>query len=245
LPKPRIAFFDIETAPITGLTWTMYEANVFHVIKPTYMLCYSIKWSDRKGVKTRSLDQYPGYELDRSCDKALATELHADMSTENMLICAHNGDAFDIKKMQARFAVHDLPPIPPSKTIDTLKIARRNFKFDSNKLDNIGRYLGLGRKLPHTGKDLWVGCMNGDPKSLATMRRYNAQDCRLLEAVYHKIAPYHPTHPDLTAYSLEPGCPVCQSTNIQNRGVNVAKTRRTQRLHCQDCGHWFSGAVIK
>jgi len=209
------------------------------------MLCYSLKWSDRKGIKTKSLDQYPGYEQNRFCDKALVSELHKDMSQDNQLICGHNLDSFDMKKMQARFAVHALPPIPTAKTIDTLKIARRHFKFDSNKLDNIGRYLGVGRKLPHTGKDLWIDAMNGCPKALALMRRYNAQDVRLLEAVYLKIRPYHTTHPNLTAYSLKPGCPVCESTNIQSRGFNVAKTRRTQRLHCQDCGHWFAGSTVK
>lgn len=241
---PRIAFFDIETAPINALVWEMFEANAVHVIEPTFMLCYSLKWGDQKKIKTRSLNDYPGYDQKRTCDKALVTELHKDMS-EADIICAHNGDSFDIKKSNSRFIVHGLPPLPPVKSVDTLKIARRYFKFDSNKLDNIGRYLGLGRKLPNTGKDLWVGCMSGDAKSWRSMRKYNEQDARLLEAVYNKIAPWHVTHPNLTAYTDKPGCPVCQSQKIQARGFNVAKTRKTQRLQCQGCGHWFSGATIK
>lgn len=246
MASPRIAFFDIETAPITALVWEMFDTNVLHVIQPTYMMCYSLKWSDKKSIKTRSLNDYPGYDQKRTCDRALVTELHKDMSDADIIV-AHNGDSFDIKKTNARLIVHGLQPPAPFKTVDTLKIARRSFKFDSNKLDNIGRYLGLGRKLPNTGKDLWVGCMNGDPKSWATMRRYNAQDVRLLEAVYLKIRPWSVSHPNLSAYSLKPGCPVCQSTNVQSRGFNVAKLRRTQRWQCRemDCGHWFSGATVK
>lgn len=242
--KPRIAFFDIETAPIDGYTWEMFDTNVFHVKRPTYMLCYAIKWADQKKVTTRALCDYPGYLNDRENDKALVTDLHKDISSADIVV-AHNGDSFDLKKAAARWIVHGLPPPPPVKTIDTLKLARRSFKFDSNKLDNIGRYLGVGRKLPHTGKDLWIGCMEGDPKAWRMMRKYNAQDVTLLEAVYLKIRAWSANPPNLSGYSLKPGCPVCQSTKVQMRGVNVAKTRRTQRLQCQDCSHWFSGATVK
>lgn len=242
--KPRIAFFDIETAPIKGLAWEIFDTNLLHVIDPTFMLCYSIKWADKKAVKTRALCDYAGYEKNKLCDRALVTELHADMASADIIV-AHNGDAFDIKKSNARFIVHGLQPLPPFKTFDTLKQARKHFRFDSNKLDNIGRYLGVGRKLPNTGKDLWLGCMDGDAKSWRSMKKYNAQDVHLLEAVYLKIRSWSASHPNLTAYTMKPGCPVCQSQNVQMRGFNVAKTRRTQRLQCRDCGHWFSGATVK
>ena len=242
--QPRILFIDIETAPIIMAAWTTYEANAVYVLRDTYIISVAYRWQGDRKAKSVSLPDFPRYKKHKHCDKSLCGVIWKRLDEADIVI-AHNGDRFDIPKINSRLLVHGHHQPSPYKTVDTLKAARKTFKFDSNKLDNIGRYLGLGRKLPHTGKDLWVGCMNGDPKSLATMRRYNAQDCKLLEAVYHKIAPYHSTHPDLTAYSQEPGCPVCQSTNIQNRGVNVAKTRRTQRLHCQDCGHWFSGATIK
>lgn len=244
MPEPRILFVDIETAPIKGFTWEMFEANVMHVVQPTYMLCYAYKWADKDKVSTSALCDYPGYEKDKENDAALVTDLHKLMSSADIII-AHNGDSFDIKKSNARFIVHGLEPPPPFKTIDTLKIARRYFKFDSNKLDNIGRYLQVGRKMPHTGKDLWLGCMAGDPKSWRIMRRYNAQDVRLLEAVYLKLRSWNKTPPDVRAYTGRTGCPVCQSKNVQCRGFNVAKTRKTQRMQCRDCAHWFTGRTIK
>lgn len=242
--SPRIAFFDIETAPILGYTWEMFEANVFHVVQPTYMLCYSIKMADSKKIKTRRLCDYPGYQEDKTCDKALATELHEDMAKCDLIV-GHNGDSFDLKKSNARFIVHGLQPPPPIKSIDTLKIARKHFKFDSDKLDNIGRYLKVGCKTPNMSKDIWLGCIDGDPVAWGKMGRYNAQDVRLLEAVFHRVAPWYSSHPNLPAYSGASGCPTCQSANVQMRGFNVAKSRRTQRLQCQDCGHWFSGAAVK
>jgi transcription initiation factor TFIIIB Brf1 subunit/transcription initiation factor TFIIB len=128
-----------------------------------------------------------------------------------------------------------------TSAIDTLKAARRAFKFDSNKLDNIGRYLDEGRKIPNTGADLWRGCVeDGDPKAWRTMRRYCKQDTELLARVYERIKPWMPHHPKMTLYNDGDGCPTCQSTNIQRRGVQVKLNSKKARYHCQDCGAWHS-----
>jgi hypothetical protein len=39
------------------------------------------------------------------------------------IICAHNGDAFDIKKINSRLITNGFKPPSPFKTIDTLKAA--------------------------------------------------------------------------------------------------------------------------
>jgi uncharacterized protein YprB with RNaseH-like and TPR domain len=242
---PRVCFIDIETAPIKGYAWGMFETNLVHVIEPTYILCYAIKWQGEKKITTRALPDYPGYAKNKKSDKALCGDLWKDLSEASVII-AHNGDSFDLKKIKSRLLVNGYPPPSPFKTIDTLKISRREFKFDSNKLDNIGRYTKLGGKLPHTGMDMWIGCMDrDDPKSWRMMKRYNAHDIVLLEGVYEQIKGWDKSHPNLAAYDDKPGCPVCRSDNVQARGTNVAKTRKTQRLHCQDCGHWFSGGTVK
>ena len=44
-----------------------------------------------------------------------------------------------------------MPPPSPYKTIDTLKIARKYFGFNSSKLDDLGRVLGAGEKVRHGG----------------------------------------------------------------------------------------------
>lgn len=238
--SPLIAYLDIETAPISGLSWTIYDTNLIHVIEPTFILSYAIKWEGQTRVKTHALCDYPLYAKNKLSDRELAKTLWADIDKADIII-AHNGDQFDLKKINSRLVVHGFPPPSPYKTIDTLKVARRHFRFDSNKLDNIGRYLGVGRKLAHTGKDLWLGCMNGDPASWKVMRRYNAHDVVLLEAVYQKLKAWDSSHPNLALYDDTPGCPKCRSTRIQHRGFNVAKTRKTARMHCQDCGGWFSG----
>jgi hypothetical protein len=161
------------------------------------------------------------------------------------IVCAHNGDAFDIKKINSRLIVNGFDKPSPFKTIDTLKVARSAFKFDSAKLDNIGRYLGEGRKIPNTGAALWRGCVDGDLKSWRTMRSYGKQDTALLERVYHRLKSWAKNHPDMRLYTSGTGCPTCDSENVQRRGVAVKLTSKRHRFHCQDCGSWFSGEAVK
>lgn len=243
--SPRIAFIDIETAPIIMAAWTVYEANAVWVERDTYIMCFAVRWSDEKRTKTYALPDYPRYRRHKHDDKDLCKDLFRILDAADIVV-AHNGDAFDIKKINSRLAVHGFKPPSTYKTIDTLKIARRTFKFDSNKLDNLGRYLGEGRKIPNTGAALWRGCVDGDERSWRTMRRYNAKDVDLLVNVYDRLKAWAPNHPDLRAWRGAPlGCPTCQSSNVQRRGFIVAKTQRRERFQCCDCGAWYSGKTFK
>lgn len=240
---PRILFFDIETAPIEGFTWTMFETNVIAVKRPTYMLAWAAKWQGDKRVISRALPDYEGYTKDNTSDAALVTELHSLLDEADVVI-AHNAD-FDIKKTFARFLANGLPPPSPFKTYCTLKLARRAFKFDSNKLDVLGGYLGVGRKVPHTGIHLWLDCMDKEykPKAWALMKKYNAHDVApLLEGVFNKMRGYATNFPDANMWTGRQCCPVCQSGKIQHRGYNVSKAGRKQRFQCVEgnCGNWFS-----
>lgn len=242
--SPRIAFIDIETAPILAAIWQLHEANAVWVERDTFLLSFSVKWAGDKRINTHCLCDYPGYDINKHSDLALCGELWKILEEADYVV-AHNGDAFDVRKINARFAANGLLPPSPFKTIDTLKIARKRFKFDSNKLDNLGRYLpGCGRKIPHTGAELWRSCVNGDPKAWSILRKYNTQDVRLLERVYERLKPW--AQFDLRPYTdAHYGCPVCLSPKVQRRGISVARSRRYQRYQCQDCGHWFAGEPCK
>lgn len=242
---PRLLFLDIETAPILMTSWSMRppHAGAVYVVRDTYILMVSYKWAHERTVKTAALPDFPRYKRSKHDDKDLCGVLHGLMD-EADIICAHNGDAFDIKKINSRLITNGFKPPSPFKTIDTLKAARRAFKFDSNKLDNIGRYLNEGRKIPNTGAALWRGCVeDGDPASWLTMRKYCKQDTELLVRVYERVKPWMPNHPNMTLYRNNIGCPTCESKNVQRRGVLVKLATKRHRFHCQDCGSWFSGAV--
>lgn len=229
--KPKILLYDIETQPILGYTWGLWEQNVIKVVEPWKMLCFAYKFLGEKKIHVVSLRQVKN-------EKELIEKLWK-IFDESDIIIGHNSMAFDDKKSNAKFIEYNFPPPSPYKTIDTLKVARRYFKMDSNKLDSIGEYLGVGRKVKTGGFDLWDGCMKGDEKSFKLMERYNKGDVDLLEKVYLKLRPWMTTHPNLNTFDgkLE-SCPICQSSHLQKRGFAITTTAKKQRFQCKDCHGW-------
>lgn len=239
--KPKVLFFDIETAPNLSYVWGQYEQNVIEHVQESYVLAWCAKWQDGK-VISRCLADYEGYTAGSEDDKALITELW-HLFNEAQVIVGHNGDRFDIRRVNARFIEHGLTPPEPYKTIDTLKISKKNFGFNTHKLDDLGRRLGVGRKVKHSGFELWKGCMTGDEKAWSLMKKYNKGDVELLMRVYEKLRPWSPAnHPNMSILSgVSNGCPKCGSLNLQRRGYNISATGRSQRFQCQDCSAWSSG----
>lgn len=217
--------------------WGKYEQDVIAYVEEGYMLSWSAKWLDGRPI-TKGLCDYKSAD-----DRELVTELHQLISEADIII-AHNGDRFDVKKMNTRFIYHGLKPPEPYKTIDTLKVARKYFAFNSNKLDDLGNFLKQGRKVKHPGFDLWLRCAAGDPKSWGLMKKYNKQDVLLLERIYLKLRPWIQNHPNTAIMSgKEDGCPACQSANLQRRGFGFTKSGKFPRYQCMDCGKWSQGSI--
>ncbi len=241
---PKILYFDIENAPNVTYTWGIYEQNVLSVTKEWYIISFAYKWNEGS-VNVLALPHFELYKTDPTDDKELVKKLW-ELFDEADIIVAHNGDAFDIKKANARFLFHGLPPPQPYKTIDTLKVARKYFKLNSNKLDDLGKYLKVGRKLEHTGFSLWEGCLNGDEKSWRLMCLYNKRDVDLLYKVYDKLKGWMANHPNVNIYNDELNkCPVCGSHKLQKRGFGYTKLGRYQRYQCTECGAWSRGPIIR
>jgi hypothetical protein len=233
----KVLLFDIESAPILGYTWGIWEQNVLNKLRDSYMLCYAYRWLDEKKTHVVALPDFDTYARTRYDDKELIHSLHA-LFEEADVIIAHNGDQFDIKYSNSRFLVHGLPPPSSYRTVDTLKIARSQFKLDSNKLDALGKTLGIGRKVETGGFKLWEGCMDGDERSWFLMKKYNKQDVDLLLAVYEKLRGWKKAHPSLTAdvELTRPVCSTCQSLHVQKKGIEFKGNSKQQRWKCQDCG---------
>lgn len=246
--KPKVLIYDIETAPNLGYYFNLYqEGNIIETLKDWYMLSFAYKWLGEKKIYVKSLPDYKTYKKDKENDVELIKDLW-ELFDQADIVIAHNGNSFDQKKSSARFIKHNLLPPSPYKEIDTKLVAKRYFKFDSNKLDDLGQYLGVGRKLPTTGKATWLGCMSGDMKSWAVMCKYNIQDVVLLEKVYEKLKPWMRNHPNMAVLSGKiDGCPICSSIRVQKRGVwfkkGVNKLIEIQKYQCVDCGGWFSDKV--
>lgn len=154
----------------------------------------------------------------------------------------HNCKQFDIKWANRAFIKYELKPPSPYKVIDTLTMARSYFKFNSNRLNDLGQFLGVGSKLETGGFDLWKRCMLGDKKAFKKMCQYNRQDVVLLEKVYLKLRPYMHNHPVISTQNSFI-CPICGSSHLQSRGFIQLSggVFRKRRYQCQECGKWCSG----
>lgn len=235
-PQPKILLFDIETTPHLAYVWGKYDQTAVGFLKHQHLLSFSAKWLRGKHV-TKGLIDYPGYKKDKHNDGLLTKDMW-DLLHEADIVVAHNGRAFDTKKMNARFSFHHLPPPAPYKIVDTKEMSKKYFNFTSNSLDDISQYLGVGKKLPNVGFDLWLECMAGNPKAWAVMKKYNAHDVVLLEAIYLHMLPWMDGHPNMSSLREGGACPKCGSPELIKRGE--AKTQSTvfQRYQCKACGGW-------
>lgn len=245
IDKTKILLFDIETFANVAYVWGKYEQNVIDYEKEWYTLCFAYKWLGDKTTKAYSLPDFDLYKKDKSNDKLLIQEMWNLFDKADVVI-AHNGQSFDVKMMNARFAFHGLTPPSPYKIIDTKLVAKRYFRFNSNKLDDLGNYFGLGRKIDTGGFDLWLGCLHNDPLSWSKMVKYNKQDVTLLENVYLKLLPWITNHPNRNLYEgTGMCCPNCAGDNMGSQGFKMSRTGKRQQWRCRDCGAWATGEAIK
>ena len=137
------------------------EVGIFHPY---------LKWYGENKIRCLGLNDYDDYALDKDNDLDLTKTIHRLIDEADLTI-AHNGDRFDTRKVHARFAIHGLNPPSPVRSIDTLKVARKYFAFTSNRLNDLGEVLGLGKKESTGGFQLWLDCMAGDARAWARMKK--------------------------------------------------------------------------
>lgn len=243
--KPRILIYDIETAPNLGRYFELYkEGNIVWKESDWYILCFAWKWLGENKTHVMSLPDFKtAYKKDRENDLALLEKLW-DLFDEADVVIAHNGNSFDQKKVNARLIYHGFNPPTPYKQIDTKLVAKRYFRFDSNKLDDLGDYFQIGRKLQTGGIQLWKDCLAGNKKAWKKMTDYNKQDVILLEKVYEKMKPWINNHPNIALLNGdEEACPNCGSFEIQKRGFDYTRVGKSQRYQCQNCYSWHKRPI--
>ncbi len=235
----KILLFDIETAPNLGYVWGKYDQNVIEFESEWYVLCFAYKWLGDKKTHSHGLPQYKLYAKEKDNDYEVIKKMH-ELFNEADIVIAHNGNKFDIKKINARFLYHGFNPPKPYAQIDTLLVARRYFAFTSNKLNDLAVLLKLGKKAETGGFELWKNCLYGVESAWTKMLKYCKQDVVLLEKVYLKLLPWIKNHPNVGLLEGNIGtCPNCGSTNGEKRGFRYTTSATYQRIQCKDCTAWY------
>lgn len=233
MSDPKVLFYDIESSPLIGYAWSPWKTNLIKLQQDWNLLSVAWKWQGSKDVQCLAL---PDYTDDMTDDSAVA-ELIRELWDEADVVVAHNGDNFDQPKSRARMLYWNIDPPGSFKTVDTLKVARSQFKMTYNRLDEVARYLGVARKGSHQGFSLWEKCMAGDPKAWAQMVKYNKQDVRVLEAVYNKLRPWDVRHPNMALMSDRPSaCPKCLAPkSLIVHGWRYYQVTKRPQYQCKKC----------
>jgi len=233
----KILIIDIETAPILGFVWDVWNQNInpAQVISEWFCLTWSAKWLFENKVYSGRLT---GKEALRQDDKRIMKGIWALLNEADVVI-AHNGDKLDLPRLNTRFIVHKLDPPLPYQSIDTLKTIRKQFAFSHNKLDFVNQILNLPRKQPNDGQEMWNKCYQGDEKALKEMEKYNIQDVRILEDTYLRLRPWIKPHPNIGLFILDEHnhrCPSCGSKELKEEGkLYYTTVNAYEQFRCK-CG---------
>ena len=227
---PEILFLDIETTPLIGPAWKVYDTNLITVLEESYMLCATWAWGRDGEV------QYERKSKAKGNDKALTGIVWSLMDKADIII-AHNGDQFDVKKIQERMVIHGFGPPSWFATVDTLKASRRKFNRHSHSLGALAKSHKIALKGSHAGIGTWLGCMDEDADSWADMKAYSMADIPPLRDYYYKILPWIDNHPNMGHWdTTRPVCRQCGSPDLAPNGTYRTNAGTRQRWACRECG---------
>jgi len=236
--KPKRLFYDIETSYNIVKSWRIgfnINLNMEDIIQERAIITIAYKWEGEKDVTVLSWD--------KGCDKKIIEDFVKVMSEADELV-GHNVDRYDTKFIMARALKHNISVLPKYQSTDTLKLAKKHFMLNSNKLDYIAQYLGIGHKTKHRGLEMWDDIiLRNDSKALEEMIEYNVQDVFLTEQVYHKLMEY--SLPKVNHASKQTGdkhtCPQCGSDHAELHKTYISSTgTKTRLMNCLNCSTNFT-----
>lgn len=235
--KPKVLLWDIETSLMLASVFQLKTdyINYNNIIQDWHIISGAWKWEGEKKIHSVSVLDNKNKHMDN--DKFVVQTLR-DVVAEADVIVHHNGDHFDLKKLNTRIIKHRIAPLDNKLvTVDTYKHAKRTFNFTSNRLDYLGIFLGVGEKI-HNEPGLWLGALKGDKKAIASMVKYNIGDIVLQEAVYSCLKPYINHIPTNQITADREACPSCGSDGLTSKGYRRTVSNTFQRFQCNKCGHY-------
>ena len=255
----KILAYDVENLPMITNTWGLFGQNISHKNIIEHASIISVAWGfvgETKINLTSIADCKSRLERNIYDDYHPVAQFHKVLnSNEEFVLLAHNGDQFDTKKLNTAFLRHNLPPVNPRQSIDTLKEARRLFRIDSNRLDYIARFLGVGEKMDTGGQDLWNNILQWKYqeygtkpdkalalKALKHMGEYNKHDIVILKGVFEKMR-NRIKIPNALLYTSEAGslrCPDCLGAKFIGHGFRYTGISKIPRYRCQSCKRIFT-----
>lgn len=232
-------FFDIETSFNIGIFWRSgynQTINPDDIIHERAIICVCYKWENDPKVHYLTWDE-------NQSDKELLEKFVKVMNKADEVV-AHNGDKFDIRWLRTRCLYHNVPMFPKYQSIDTLKQARSLFMFNSNRLDYIAKFLGVGSKTEHEGMGLWKKIvLHKDPMAMNKMIEYCQNDVVILEQVFNRLNTYTKANLHYGVLNNQESytCPECGGDHLKLSKTYTTSAGMLRRsMCCKTCRKKFS-----
>lgn len=238
---PKVLIFDIETAPLDVYAWSLWDKfTPLSFLKEDWFI---LSWAARWLGSSKSATMYEDMEgrVDTRDDSALLENIWLLLDEADVVV-TQNGIKFDARKLNARFLANGYQKPSPYRHIDTLRIAKKEFGFTSNKLEYMtDRFCTKYKKLKHgnfAGMSLWLECLQENPKAWKEMKKYNKYDTLSLEELYMLVRGWDSKHPNFALYNdaEEAQCNTCGSTELEENGFAYTNSSKFQRYRCTNCG---------
>lgn len=202
---PRILIYDVETAPILGYCWSLWNNNIGlnQLHSDWHLLSWAAKWLGEEDVYYEDQRNAKNIEDDSELLKGIWKLLD-----ECDMVITQNGKKFDQRKLNARFVINGMQPPSAYRHIDVLQIAKAQFGFTSHRLQYMTDTLCTKyKKSGHAkfaGFDLWSECLKGNVEAFEEMENYNILDILSLEELYSILSPWDNKLPNFDVYNDEP-----------------------------------------
>lgn len=201
--KAKILVLDIETAPILGHVWSLWNNNLGlnQVDTYWYMLSFTAKWAHETEDQVIYMDKRDSFNNE---DDTEMLKVLWDLLDEADFVVGQNIRKFDMKKINARFILNGFTKPSTYRQIDTLLIAKSLFGFTSNKLeymtDKLCKKYKKKKHLKFPGHTLWSECMKGNLEAWDEMKEYNIFDVLSNQELYEIFMPWDAKLPNFDLY---------------------------------------------
>jgi hypothetical protein len=188
---PKVLIIDIETRPMLAKVWGLFDQNIAlnQIVDEGGIFSWSAKWIGSKEIMYRDV------KGNKKKEKDLLKPIW-ELMDEADIIIGQNSNSFDIKKLNAKFLEYKLGPPSEYKKIDTMLLAKKHFKFVSNKLEFMSKKFCKVKKLAHSkfpGFSLWDECEKGNSLAWKEMKLYNMADVEATEELFLVLSEFDKT----------------------------------------------------
>lgn len=197
--RNRILILDVERLPGQTLqSWwdrgDLKNRYIHHetVVRHPRTTIACMKWYDSPDVICLA-------EWDKGGRKKFLRNIY-DLMAEADIIVGHHVDGADVPWLKGDMHIEaGLPPLPPFKTVDTLKILRREFKSGApfKGLDAFCQIVGITAKNDRYDRDAMERAVEGSIEDRERLTNYCAGDVVATQGLYDWLRPHIKNHPAL------------------------------------------------